>query len=241
MKILRLLPVVAAIGLALLLLAGPGSRMALWDFRFGFTLMRVALYVGAACTVLGIVLALVPKVRMEQLGAMLLSIFIGAATVTPILLQVKKARSLPYIHDLTTDTVNPPVFVDVAPLRADAPNPVEYGGDEIAAKQRAGYPDLGPLRVSKAPEAVFEPAVAAAEAMGWEIVATEPAEGRIEATETTFWFGFKDDVVIRIRPDGSGSIIDMRSKSRVGGSDIGANAARIERYLAELSGRLENG
>ncbi|MEN1729279.1 MAG: DUF1499 domain-containing protein [Pseudomonadota bacterium] len=239
MKLLRLLPLVALIGLGMLLFAGPGARMELWDFRFGFTLMRWALYVGGASIVLGFILVLIPKVRKAQVGAMLLSIFIGAVTVTPILLQVQKARSLPFIHDITTDTANPPFFVDVAPLRADAPNPVEYGGEEIAEQQRAGYPDLGPLRVDQSPADAFDPAVAAAEAMGWEMVANVPEEGRIEATETTFWFGFKDDVVIRIQVDGSGSVIDVRSKSRVGGSDIGANAARIERYLEELSDRLE--
>ncbi|MEM9302082.1 MAG: DUF1499 domain-containing protein [Pseudomonadota bacterium] len=241
MKILRLLPMVAASGLLILLLAGPGSRLAFWDFAFGFKLMRLALYLGAGCIVLGFVLALLPKVRKNHLRAMLLSIAMGAAVVTPILLQVQKARSLPYIHDLTTDTADPPAFVDVVPLRADAPNPVAYGGEEIAAQQRKGYPELGPLRVVQAPESVFEPAVASAQAMGWEMVATQAGEGRIEATDTTFWFGFKDDVVIRIRGDRAGSVIDVRSKSRVGGSDIGANAARIERYLEELSRRLEGG
>jgi uncharacterized protein (DUF1499 family) len=199
------------------------------------------LYAGGAGIVLGFVLALVPRIRKQHLAAMLLSIFIGAMTITPILLQVQKARSLPFIHDVTTDTSNPPEFVAVVPLRADAPNPVEYGGEEIAERQREGYPDLGPLRVDQPPQAVFDPAVDAAEAMGWALVAAEASEGRIEATETTFWFGFKDDIVIRIRDDNGDSIVDVRSKSRVGGSDIGANAARIERYLEALEERLEQG
>ncbi|WP_404326387.1 DUF1499 domain-containing protein [Aerophototrophica crusticola] len=77
-------------------------------------------------------------------------------------------------------------------------------------------------------------AEAAARDMGWDIVAVEPAEGRVEATATTAWFGFKDDVVVRVRPEGDGSRIDVRSKSRVGRSDLGANAARIRDYLARL-------
>jgi len=241
MKIVRFVPAVAVIGLLLLLIAGPGTRLEFWDFSFGFTLMRWALYAGGAAIVLGFVLALVPAVRKQHLGAMLLSIVLGAVTVSPILLQVQKARSLPFIHDVTTDTIDPPQFVAVAPLRADAPNPVEYGGEEIAQQQREGYPDLGPLRTDQPPETVFDAALEAVGAMGWAMVATEASEGRIEATETTFWFGFMDDVVIRIRAENGGSLVDVRSKSRVGGSDIGANAARIERYLDALARRLDQG
>jgi len=239
MKILRFLPLVALIGLLLLLMAGPGTRLGLWDFRGGFSLMRWALYLGGAGALVGVVAILIPSIRKQYLGAMLLSIAIGLMTVAPVALQVQKARSLPFIHDVTTDTVDPPQFVAVAPLRADAPNPVEYGGEEVAERQREGYPELGPLRVDHAPADVFAAAVDTAEAIDWEMVATVPAEGRIEATDTTFWFGFKDDVVIRVRAQDDGSIVDVRSKSRVGGSDIGANAARIEGYLEELSDRLE--
>lgn len=239
MKIFRFLPVIAFIGLALLLIAGPGTRLGFWEFRDGFSLMRWALYLGGASVVLGIIAVLIPKVRKAHLGAVLLALGVGLFTVTPIALQVVKARTLPFIHDVTTDTVNPPAFVAVAPLRADAPNPVDYPGQETAELQRAGYPDIQTLTTTQPPSEVFDRALSAAEAMGWEIIAAVDADGRIEATETTFWFGFKDDVVIRIQPSNNGSAVDIRSKSRVGGSDIGANAARIERYLDELGDRLE--
>jgi uncharacterized protein (DUF1499 family) len=82
---------------------------------------------------------------------------------------------------------------------------------------------------------VFERALAAVEALDWELVAAVPAEGRIEATDTTFWFRFKDDVVIRIRPAGaSGAVIDARSLSRVGGGDAGTNARRLRAFFAAL-------
>jgi uncharacterized protein (DUF1499 family) len=84
------------------------------------------------------------------------------------------------------------------------------------------------------PAAAFTRALGAARRMGWEIVAADSAAGRIEATATTTWFGFKDDVVVRIKPNQNGSRIDVRSESRVGGSDIGTNAKRIRRYLGEL-------
>ena len=106
---------------------------------------------------------------------------------------------------------SPPRFVSVVPLRAGAPNPVEYGGPEIAAQQRQGYPDLQPLSLPLPPNQAFDRALATARMMGWEIVASDPPSGRIEATDTTFWFGFKDDVVIRVAPAPNGSRVDVRS------------------------------
>jgi uncharacterized protein (DUF1499 family) len=147
----------------------------------------------------------------------------------------RTAQRVPPIHDITTDTETPPAFVAILPLRAGAPNPAEYGGPEVAAQQRAGYPDLGPLILQVPLPQAFARALAAAHDMGWEIIASEPAEGRIEATATTFWFGFKDDVVVRITPSGDGSRIDVRSVSRVGRSDVGTNAKRITIYLARIA------
>ena len=221
-----------------MVLTGPGSRFGIWDFRFGFTLMRYVLYVGAVCLAASVVLLLIPKSRRAQSGALVVAAVLSAATVAPVLYQVKKARSLPFIHDITTDTNDPPVFVAIAPLRASAPTPVEYGGEEIASQQRKGYPALQPLSTATSFEAAFLAADQTAVSMGWEIIDVDAQEGRIEATDTTFWFGFKDDVVIRVRSTDDGSVVDVRSKSRVGGSDLGANAVRITKYLQALSERI---
>ena len=152
--------------------------------------------------------------------------------------QMKRtAQQVPPIHDITTDTDNPPRFVAVLPLRKDAPNSPDYGGPDLAAQQRAAYPDLQPvivpcssstkrsLKGSRLPEA-----------MGWEIVAANAEEGRIEATDTTLWFGFKDDVVVRIQARDDESLLDVRSVSRVGKSDVGTNAQRIRAYLRKFNG-----
>jgi uncharacterized protein (DUF1499 family) len=146
----------------------------------------------------------------------------------------RRARSVPPIHDITTDTEDPPRFVAVLPRRAGAANAPEYEGAKVAAQQKRAYPDIAPIRLPQPADRGFERALAAARSLGWEIVAVEPKEGRIEATDTTRWFGFKDDVVIRVRPDGAGSRIDVRSKSRVGRSDVGANADRIRRFRSTL-------
>jgi uncharacterized protein (DUF1499 family) len=147
---------------------------------------------------------------------------------------MQQARSVPPIHDITTDTLDPPEFIAIRPLRADAPNPPEYAGEVVARQQQEAYPDIRPYRLDVGAENAFEQALAAARKMGWEIVVADPAAGRIEATATTFWYGFKDDVVVRISEDNGGSVIDVRSKSRVGRSDVGANAARIRAYLEVL-------
>lgn len=140
------------------------------------------------------------------------------------------------IHDITTDTENPPVFVSVLALRKDAPNSATYGGPEIAAQQHAAYPDIRPLVSDLPPERAFERSRSVARQMGWDIVDENPAEGRIEATATTRWFGFKDDVVVRIAPAaGDGSRVDIRSVSRVGRSDVGTNARRIRTFLKKFA------
>ncbi|MFP4278130.1 MAG: DUF1499 domain-containing protein [Wenzhouxiangella sp.] len=237
-KILARLVLLAALAaLLLLLLAGPGTRLEVWDFRFGFALMRWAVYLGAGSAVLALVLVLIPKVRSGRTGSLLFSLVLGAVVACVPLLQLQQARTLPRIHDITTDVVDPPAFRAIAPLRADAPNPPEYQGADIAEQQRAAYPDIQPLMLEAYPAIVFDHALETARGMGWEIVAAEPGRGIIEATDTTFWFGFKDDVVVRILAEGDGSRVDVRSKSRVGLSDVGANAARIRAFLARLDDR----
>lgn len=235
MKASRIALIIAIAAAVLLLVAGPGTRVGLWDYGLGLTLLRYAVYAGLAASTLALLLLIIPKTRRGQVAVLFAALVIGLGVTWVPWSQRQTARSLPFIHDITTDTVNPPLFVDVAPLRADARNPVEYLGEEIAAQQREGYPDLAPVELTEPPSEVFNNALQVSRDMGWEIVAEEPEEGRIEATDTTFWFGFKDDVVIRIAESGNGSRLDIRSKSRVGQSDVGANAARIRAFIDRLT------
>ena len=146
----------------------------------------------------------------------------------------KLAGGAPPIHDITTDTNDPPLFVDILPLRAGARNSAVYGGSRIAALQHAAYADIIPADLVMAPAEVFAKALATARAMGWAVVATDSSAGRIEATATTRVLRFRDDVVIRIRPRDGGSRLDIRSVSRFGGSDLGKNASRIREFMARL-------
>jgi uncharacterized protein (DUF1499 family) len=224
----------AIVAAALLLVAGPGTRLDLWAYGTGFLLMRIAFFTGLAAAGLALLLAVIPKTRAAGVLPLVAALVIGLGTAWVPWSGLQKARSLPFIHDISTDTQNPPAFVAILPLRADAPNPPEYAGEEAAQQQREGYPDIQPLQLAMPPQRAFERALAIADEMGWEIVAAEASAGRIEATDTTFWFGFKDDVVIRVEPAADGSRLDIRSKSRVGRSDVGANAARIREFLAAL-------
>ena len=230
-----------AIGLAiiaalLLLAAGPGTRMSIWDFRFGFKLFAWAAFSGLAAAAIAFVMLLIGRLRRAHgvmLGAALL-LGIGVAFVPWN--GMREAKKVPPIHDISTDTTNPPAFVAILPLRADAPNPATYGGTKIAEQQAKVYPDIRPYITTEAPSRVFDHALKIAQATGWKIAASDPASGRIEGTATTAWFGFKDDVVIRIEPTTSGgSRIDMRSVSRVGQSDVGTNARRIRAFMEKLA------
>jgi uncharacterized protein (DUF1499 family) len=234
MKLSRIAFSIAVIAVTLLAVSGPGARFGLWHYGTGFLLMRMALFAGLAAAILALILFVIPGKRAGNAGLLTVTLLVGLAAAWVPWSGYRTARSVPAIHDISTDTVNPPLFVAVLPLRAEAPNPPEYAGEEIAKQQRAAYPDVESLVLDEPPAEIFHKALAIAEDMGLEIVAAEPAEGRIEATATTFWFGFKDDVVIRIRADGDGSLLDVRSKSRVGRSDVGTNAARIRRFVDML-------
>lgn len=227
----------ALVGIAMLAFSGLGVRAGLWDYRFGLTLLRYSAYVGIASMVLAVVALLLTRPRGGALFALLGALALGVVTFALPWSFSRTARNVPPIHDISTDTDTPPAFVDVLPLRANASNSAEYAGDSIASLQRAAYPDVQPIMLSDPMSSAFSRALAAASDMGWEIVAADSTDGRIEATATTTWFGFKDDVVIRVRPEGNGSRVDVRSVSRVGRSDVGANAARIRAYAKRLAPR----
>lgn len=217
------------------LLAGPGYRMGWWRLGTGFQTVRWAVTIDLAA----IVLALAGAVLAYRYGARralfvaLTGLVVSLAVAGPPLYLWRDAQGLPQIHDITTDTASPPKYVAVIPLRKDARNPTDYSA-ETAAQQKSGYPDIGPALLDVPPAQALRLAERAARAMGWDIVALAPDDMRIEATDTTLWFGFKDDVVIRVTANGSGSRVDVRSLSRIGGSDIGTNARRVRSFLRRL-------
>lgn len=226
--LLGLLLGLASIGAVLL--AGAGYQQGWWHFLKGIQIAEGAVYAAA----LGMVLSLVGLWRSRlQRGGVVLGL-LGVLLTLPVLgmaLQWEYAtRTYPPINDISTDTDNPPEFWDM-------PNPMAYPGAAVAKQQRAGYPDLAPLTLPRAPPAVFEQALQLVQARGWTVVGSDAAEGRIEAVATSRLFGFVDEVTIRIAQEGSGSRVDMRSRSRLGQIDRGTNARRIRSWLADLQAR----
>ena len=219
-----------------------GYRMDMVSLGAVFGAMRswltYAMMGGTALLVLAVILSFVSG--RGGLGVLALIAAVGSAAAVMGPLQMKKiGESVPPIHDITTDTENPPEFMETAAMRTEEERPAAYDRGQTA-QQLEAYPDLLPIHVTEAPEVAYDVCLAAAEAIGLEIAGSNASAGHIEGTATTRWFGFKDDVVFRIRPDTSGgAIIDIRSKSRVGLSDLGANAARIrelrDRILEDLT------
>ena len=234
---------VAVLAAVVMVAAALGYRLGLWSFRFALlTLTEYAAYAalaGGAISLMGFGRSLpgsVPGMVLSVIG-----VAVGGYSCHTIYQQWVTVKSVPFIHDISTDTVEPPAFVAVVAAReAEGANPHDYAGEPVARQQECGYPDLTSLLVEADPPTAYDRALEVAESMEWEIVAADRALGRIEATDTSTWYGFKDDIVIRVLAADSDteSRVDMRSLSRVGRSDVGVNAARIRAYLGALGESL---
>ena len=219
------------LGCVLLMVDGPLYRAHVLGLS---TALRIIIPAALFLGVIAVLLSVIGLVRPGSKGVALAGLVLGVIAAGMPLHSINTARHSP-IHDVSTDTANPPQFDAVLPLRAaaKASNTTDYDA-RTAQLQKETYPDIGALHLDAPPAQAFDRALAAARSMNWEIVANDPAQGRIEATATTFWFGFKDDVVVRIAAEGAGSRLDVRSLSRIGKSDVGANARRIRDYLAKV-------
>jgi hypothetical protein len=227
----------ATMALLLLLISALGTRLHLWHFRTGFAILNFAAYSGVAIAIVSLVTGILAA-RKRHLLAVLISLV--ALTLALFAFGIpfsfkQKAERYPRIHDISTDLDNPPPFVALAPKRPDR---LQYGGAAVAAEQMKAYPDIKTIIVPLPKVQAFDIALTAARDLGWKIVATSPTEGRIEATDTTYWYGFKDDIVIRVVAAENRTLVDIRSASREGISDVGANAERIRKFLATVSSRF---
>lgn len=236
-KILFFLSIASTAGF---ILSGYGYQWGIWGLGPAFSLLRYGAYASVGFLTIQVVLYFFVKNDDFTLKAMVLAgvILTFGVTATGVYWQYK-AQSVPAIHDITTDLESPPEFVDMVRLRQDAPNPAEYAGEETANQQRQAYPDIQPLIVDTGKQEVMDEIITLIQEREWTPVGIDRQEGRIEATETLAWFGFSDDVVFRVSETGEGTRIDMRSKSRIGRSDVGVNAERIDAFLADLQNRLE--
>ncbi|WP_201536753.1 DUF1499 domain-containing protein [Psychrobacter immobilis] len=228
---------ISVIAFLLVALPGPLYKYGMVDLGTIFTGLKFGVFAGIAALIL-LVFQIVFKRKTVTLGSTIVAVVLSAIAIAMPLSMINKGKNAPPIHDISTDLVNPPEFVAIAPLRADAPNPVAYDGIETAQQQRDAYPDLKTLTYTQSQPELMEATEQAVNNLGWELVNSDANKGIIEATDTTMWFGFKDDVVVRITDNGSERLVDIRSKSRVGGSDLGKNAERVATFIDELNGVL---
>ena len=229
-------------GVAAALVAALGSARGAWDFRVGFTILRYAFFVAIAGGLLAI-LDWVRAWRAHRDGrANAFALLISAAFVGWLGQQIVTARTVPAIHDISTDLEDVPEFRALE-VRADnldsVPEPPGLAGkgpeDRWQAIHRGYYGDIDTLHVAWSVPETIEKARVLAEKEGWHIAHFDPSRGNLEATDTSLFFGFKDDVVVRARrAERGGTDVDMRSISRVGASDVGVNAARIREFLDDL-------
>lgn len=218
---------------------GPGYQLGLWDFSGSLKVLRMAGY--AAMATVGFAFILILCVMLcgpyRALIGTTLALVIGISAAAVPLSLYRAANISQGVNDITTDTDNPPVLSVLLRYRTEphVTNAI-YPGEKSARVQRDIYPDIQPAHVAMPPIQAFARALGTATGMGWTVVAADSNSGVIEAYDRTLWYGFTDDIVIRVKVDGDGSRVDVRSKARLNGNDFGKNAERVRAYLREVAG-----
>ncbi len=210
---------------------GAGPMIGFYIFGVGLLCGLIALPLGA----IGLWLTR-PAAHKSGRGQALCGSGLGILVLAIVAVAARPGAGVPPINDITTDMNDPPAFVAAQDIEANRGRDLDYPGPEFSVQQQAGYPDLAPEHLDRPPGQALADARAAGTMLGWEVTYESPADGHLEATDTTRFFRFVDDIVIRVRPDGTGSIVDIRSKSRDGQGDLGANAARIRAFQGAMSG-----
>ena len=233
------------------LVSALGVGMGLWEWSRGLTGVLWSFILAIGAILFGILFGWrakksgIVRPRLLRWIGMLAAIGYASWIGTFVL----AGLSVPAIHDISTDLADPPAFKELA-LRADNLDAVPGEGEAemqglnpqqrwVVVHQKASG-DIRSVRINEPVPTVIAKAERLANARGWDVAISLPEEGRLEATETSAFFRFKDDIVLRVKPTdtGEGSIVDMRSVSRVGSSDLGVNAKRVRSFLADLSGTV---
>lgn len=235
-RLARLAIVVAAISLTLfagsvlLVQLGAVSSLA------GFQLHMLGAVIGPVALLIGLLALFTtrPATGRSGRGLALGAAGIGAVVLGIVLATAGPTAGVPPINDITTSPDDPPAFAVLTTQPANADRDMTYPGEEFAAQQRKGYPDLAPIETTMSVPETVERVKTAMEGFGWEVVHADADAGTIEAMDVSRIWHFVDDIVVRVRPQENGSVVDVRSKSRDGKSDLGANAARIRQLRDAL-------
>lgn len=223
------------------LIAALGSANGWWPFAAGLQALRYLFFIALA----GALLGLFARIRRKERHIMAaIAILLGLAFSGYLLSLYRSAKSVPAIHDASTDLADPPAFVTLS-LRKDnlatVPDEGRPGWKAVPSIERwralhgEAYPDLKPVRLAMTPDVAIKRAEELARERGWDVASVDPKGGHLEATATTRFFRFKDDVIVRARRVEGGSLVDIRSVSRVGRSDLGMNAKRVRKFAKDLA------
>jgi uncharacterized protein (DUF1499 family) len=247
-KLLNWFAVLSALGFPLALV---GFRLGLYEFGTSFKILNYSFYLAVAVLLVGLVLFFVHRrSKPTSSRSAMIAVAISVIPIVGLGSQVFVASSVPAIHNISTDIVDPPQFSAIVSLRGAGTNPLAYSieNGNLGEIQRNAYPDIKTITANIDIANAFDKAVFVAESLGWDIVnkniggktvnKNQANEGIIEATQTTTLWQFKDDIVIRLRSNSQTpdtTYIDLRSVSRIGQSDLGANAKRIQRFIDQFN------
>ena len=235
----RLFLYLILIDLIIIVVAISGRMLLDWQPLNAFYPIFYGAQLGLALALIGLLQMLLGLFKKQKthlkIGAM--TLFLALLPLLSSLLVVGiSGFKAPMIHDITTDMDDPPDFRMISSLRTANENSLEYAGESIAAEQRKAFPDIQALFSKMSPQDAHVQALKTMDTLGWVVIFSDEFSGNIEAYDKSTVFGFIDDVVVRIRPEGGGSLIDMRSVSRVGKGDLGANAKRIRQFFQIFAG-----
>ena len=226
---LKRFSILALLGFPIALLL---KRSGVIEFGQAFNVIAASLILALVILVLGLIVAYWQRSSNPNSSrAAKLASLISLIPLLGIGAQIFTAQNLPKIHNISTDTVNPPQFIKIEQMRGKDDNPLAYDTAKLAEQQIAAYPMIKTLQTSLSKEDAYKRSLSIAEALGWQIINEDAVMGIVEATDTTALWGFKDDVVIRISETSNSVNIDLRSVSRIGLSDLGANAKRIKKFI----------
>ena len=215
-----------------------GTRMEIWGFKIGLLIIAISFLLSILIFLVCAILRTVHKQKKPQSSkSAATAMWLSLMPVIGIGFVIVNAIGVPRIHNISTDVIDPPVFKQIIAMRAASDNPLEYNVDDLAAVQLAAYPDVKTIYTDGSVMQAHDIAVATVTQLGWEIINSDAITGIIEASDTSRLWGFTDDVVIRLRhEEGTNKVaVDLRSVSRVGQSDLGANAKRITKFIETFS------
>lgn len=225
----------AVVAPLVMLIAGGFYRLQFVDFQIALLAFAAAVFMAALAALFGLIGAVLgARDGSANTNRAVAALVVALAVLVVPVNTMRQGASAPMIHDITTDLEDPPIFFEVLRKRLSSDNSLDIDAD-VLATQKSYYSDIGPTILPMTKSEAFLLVSEAVETLGWKVHAQKANLGYIEATASTPFFGFRDDVVIRVT-DQSGAVrVDMRSASRVGLSDLGVNAGRIRDFMEMIS------